>query len=190
MIRAIGGINGRIAALALLAFLLIAVWVGPGGAYLSLIQSGGDQIERQATLLQRYRALTEAPHPGQAPVSLSTDLLLPEIPDSQTAARLQETLKTAAAAAQVQVQGFQVLRAEPLPGAVKVGVRLRGSGDVAALGRLLYAVESARPLLMPDNLQVQARAAPALGSAPTPAGGSVPLEFQLDVFAFKAGASS
>ena len=90
-------------------------------------------------------------------------------------------------AAQVQVQGFQVLRAEPLPGAVKIGVRLRGSGDVAALGRLLYAIEAVRPLLVPDNLQVQGRAtAPGL----SPESASVPLEFQLDVSGFRAGAPS
>jgi hypothetical protein len=167
--------------------LLIAVWIGPAGAYLGLVQSGSNQIERQAALLQRYRALAEAPPQSQAPAaSLSADLVLPELPDSQTVARLQETLKAAASAAQVQVQGFQVLRAESLPGAVKIGVRLRGSGDVAALGRLLYAVEAARPLLMPDNLQVQGRAAAVSGSE----AGPVPLEFQFDVSAFKAGASS
>jgi hypothetical protein len=76
-----------------------------------------------------------------------------------------------------------------VPGAVRIGVRLRGSSDVAALGRLLYAVEAARPLLVPDNLQVQGRAAaPAAGSAPEPA--PIPLDFQLDVSGFKTGASS
>jgi hypothetical protein len=116
-------------------------------------------------------------------------LLLPEIPDSQAVARLQETLKAAATAAQVQIQGFQILRSEPVPGAVRIGVRLRGSSDVAALGRLLYAVEAARPLLVPDNLQVQGRAAsPAAGSTPEPT--PIPLDFQLDVSGFKTGASS
>ena len=182
------GINGRIAALALLALLLIALWVGPAAAYLGLIQSGSDAIERQAALLQRYRALVDAPRPDVS-LAAASDLLMPAIPDSQALARLQETLKAAAGAAQVQVLGFQVLRTEALPGAVKIGVRLRGSGDVAALGRLLYAVEAARPLLVPDNLQVQGRAvAPVAGSAPEP--GPVPLEFQLDVSGFKTGASS
>jgi hypothetical protein len=182
-------INARVAALSLLGLLLVALWVGPAAAYFGLLQSGRDGIERQAALLQRYRTLVETPRPGQPPAAATADSLLPEIPDSQAVARLQETLKTAAAAAQVQVQGLQVLRAESLPGAVKIGVRLRASGDVAALGRLLYAVEAARPLLVPDNLQVQGRAATtASGSAPDP--GPVPLEFQLDVSGFRAGAPS
>lgn len=181
------GISGRSAALAIFALLMIGLWIGPAAAYLSLIHSGSDEIERQTALLQRYRGLAEAPHPVDSP--LTRDLLLPEAPDSQAVARLQELLKATAATAQVQVQGFQVLRAEPLPGAVKIGVRLRGSGDIAALGRLLYAVEAARPLLIPDNLQVQGRAAPPVaGAAPDTA--PVPLEFQLDVSGFKAGASS
>jgi hypothetical protein len=182
--------SGRGAALALLGLLLVAVWIGPTTFYIGLIRSGSDDIERQSALLQRYRALAEVPQPGLSSAAAVSDLLSPEVPDSQAVARLQETLKTAATAAQVQIQGFQILRVEPLPGAVKVGVRLRGSGDVAALGRLLYAVEAARPLLVPDNLQVQARATapPPAGSSPEP--GPVPLDFQLDVSAFKAGASS
>ena len=181
------GVSGRSAALAIFALLMIALWIGPAAAYFGLVQSGSDEIEHQTALLQRYRALAEAPYAAASPPT--PDLLLPEIPDSQAVARLQELLKATAATAQVQVQGFQVLRAEPLPGAVKIGVRLRGSGDIAALGRLLYSVEAARPLLVPDNLQVQGRAAtPAAGNAPDPA--PAPLEFQLDVSGFKAGGSS
>ena len=182
------GISSRSAALALLALLLIALWIGPATAYFGLIRSGSDAIEREAGLLQRYRALAETSRPDTSSGTAS-DLLLPEIPDSQAVARLQETLKAAAAAAQVQVQGFQVLRSEALPGAVKIGVRLRGSGDVGALGRLLYAVEAARPLLVPDNLQVQSHAAPP-GAGPAAEAQPVPLDFQLDVSGFKAGASS
>jgi hypothetical protein len=183
-------ISGRGAALALLGFLLVAVWIGPTAVYLGFVQAGSDDIERQSALLQRYRTLAEVPQPGLSSAAAASDLLSPEVPDSQAVARLQEMLKTAATAAQVQIQGFQILRAEPLPGAVKVGVRLRGSGDVAALSRLLYAVESARPLLLPDNLQVQARATAPTAAASAPEPGPVPLDFQFDVSAFKAGASS
>lgn len=181
------GVTGRGAALALLALLLGAVLFGPALAYLGLIQSGSDEIERQTALLQRYRALTDTPRPDPSSNAAPPDLLLPEIPDSQAIARLQETLKAAATASQVQIQGFQVLRTEPLPGAVKIGIRVRGSGDVAALGRLLYAVEASRPLLVPENLQVQAHPAGA-GAASSEAPAA--LEFQIDVSGFKAGISS
>lgn len=177
-----GGVQrGRVAALAIFALLLVLIWVGPAAAYLGLIGSGDDAIEQHAALLQRYQALAEAPN-AAAPHSAALELLLPEIPESQAVARLQETVKAIAAAAQVQVQNLQVLRAETLPGAVKIGVRVRGTGDIGALGRLLYAVEASRPLLLSDNLQVQAH--PTSADATT-----APLDFQLDVAAFKPGAS-
>ena len=109
-------------------------------------------------------------------------ILLPDGSDAQTVAFLQETLKAAAAAAQVDIQGLQMLPADQLAGAARVAVRLRARGDVAGLDRLLYAIESSRPLLYPDNLQIQASVVP--GNAP------VALEFQLDVSGFKAGAPS
>ena len=49
---------------------------------------------------------------------------------------------------------------------------------MAALDRLIYAVEASRPLLYPDNLRIEAR---------DRNGG---LDFQLDISAFKAGAPS
>ena len=173
--------RGRAAALGIFALLLILVWVGPAAAYLGLIRSGADEIAGREALLQRYRALTEASQPV-ASATAAPDLLLPEIPESQAVARLQETVKAIAAAAQVQIQNIQVLRSEPLTGAAKIGVRVRGTADIGALGRLLYAVEAARPLLPADNLQVQAHQ--VRGDAP-----AAPLDFQLDVAAFKPGAS-
>src|SRR4029077_12257592 len=104
-------------------------------------------------------------------------------PDAQAVAMLQETIKGAAAAAQVQIQGLQVLRGEGEAGALGIGGGIRGPGDVAGVGRLLHAMEAARPLLYPDNLQIQSHAA-APGTPPSP------LQFQLDIAGFKAGASS
>jgi general secretion pathway protein M len=110
-------------------------------------------------------------------------MLIPAVPEAQALALLQETVKSAAAAAQVQIQGLQVLRSEGEAGVLRIGVRVRAAGDVASLGRLLYAIEAARPLLYPDNLQIQSQPA-APGTPPSP------LQFQLDIAGFKAGPSS
>jgi general secretion pathway protein M len=175
----------RAGALAILLLLVALLWVGPIGAYFQLIGDGADAIARKTALLQRYRALADAAASGRPNEAARSDpsLLLPAVPDAQAVALLQETVKSAAAAAQVQIQGFQVLRSEGEAGAPRIGVRIRASGDVASLGRLLYAIESARPLLYPDNLQIQSHAA-APGTPPSP------LQFQLDVAGFRAGSAS
>jgi general secretion pathway protein M len=174
----------RAGAVAILVALLAVLWIGPIGAYFDMVARGADALSQKATLLQRYRALADAPPAEHSePARGDPSLLIPAVPDAQALALLQETVKAAAAAAQVQIQGLQVLRSEGEPGALRVGVRIRGAGDVASLGRLLYAIEAARPLLYPDNLQIQSPAA-APGAPPSP------LQFQLDVAGFKAGPSS
>ena len=173
----------RVGAVAILLLLVLVLWLGPIGAYLDLVGQGAEEIVQKSAVLQRYRALAD-PGPAQ-PEAARTDpsLLIPAVPDAQAVAVLQETIKSAAAAAQVQIQGMQVLRGEGEAGAVRIGVRIRGAGDVNGLGRLLYAIEVARPVLYPDNLQIQAQAA-------SPGAPASPLQFQLDIAAFKAGASS
>jgi hypothetical protein len=172
---------GRVAALALLALLALLFVVGPLAAYCGLIADNNDALAAKAALLHRYRTLSHAearaaPPPGPA-------LLYPDMPESQATALLQETVKTAAAAARVQVQGLQVLRGETANGAMRIGVRVRASGDIASLRGLLYAIETAHPALYPDNLSIQSLA-PAAGVAPSP------LNFQFDVSGFKAVAQS
>lgn len=151
--------NGRAAALALLALLAAAVWLGPISAYLGLVDDGAERIARQARLLQHYRALVDQPVAAK-PVPQPSAEMMPALPEAQVVALLQERVKTAAAASHVELRSFQVLRRDTLPDAVRVGVRIAAAGDSAGLGRMLFAIESARPLLYPDNLQVRARPAP------------------------------
>jgi general secretion pathway protein M len=184
----------RAGAVAILALLLLVLWIGPIGTYVDLVGEGAEEIAQKAAVLQRYRALADAgpadrtgsDRTGSArtdPAPTDPALLIPAMPDAQAVALLQETVKSAAAAAQVQIQGLQVLRSEGEAGVQKIAVRIRALGDVGGLVRLLYALETARPLLYPDNLQIQAQAA-APGSPPSA------LQFQLDVAGFKAGAPS
>ena len=175
----------RVVALGILALVLMAAWVGPVAAYRELLGAEAEQIEQKSAVLQRYHGLVESPAPASASAAdeAGAGLLLPDLPEAQAVALLQETVKSAAAAAQVQVQGLQVLRADSEAGAQRIGVRVRATGDAAGLGRLLYGIEAARPLLYPDNLQVQSHMT-APGTPPAP------LDFQLDISGFKAGAPS
>ncbi|HYM72731.1 MAG TPA: type II secretion system protein GspM [Stellaceae bacterium] len=168
----------RAAALAILAALIVAFWFGPVGAYRGLIDAADDRLAAKAAVLARYRALADGPTPATLPSAAGRSLLYPEMPDSQAAAMLQETVKGAATAARIQVQGLQMLRSEALPGATRIGVRIRASGDMPGLRSLIYAIESARPVLYADNLQVQS-------PAPSPGAAAPRLDFQLDIAGFK-----
>jgi len=176
--------RGRVAALAVLALLLAMLWLGPVSAYLDLVGDGAERLDERALLLQRYQTLASLPA-AETPRSTpgSAAVMLPDTPEAQAVAMLQESVKAAASASNVRINSLQVLRSETLATAVKIGVRIRAAGDVAGLARLLFAIEAARPVLYPDNLQIQAHAA-APGTAPEA------LDFQLDISGFKPGSSS
>ena len=175
---------GRIAAVVMLAVLAAALWLGPISAYLDLIGSGAEQLEQQAALLQRYRALVRQPATETGRTDLGAlSVMLPDGGEGQAIAQLQERLKTAATTNRVQVQSLQVLRNEALASAVRIGVRIHAAGDLASLVRLLYAIETAHPVLYPDNLQIQLRA-PVAGAA------AEAIDFRLDVSAFQPGPAS
>jgi hypothetical protein len=154
--------------------------VRPGRGLSLAARRRGRPGRGEGRLLGRYRAAAAGPvaAAGAGPAGL----LYSDMPESQAAATLQETVKSAAGAARVQVQGLQVLRSEPMPGAVRIGVRVRGSGDIASLRGLIYAIEAARPVLYLDNLQVQSHAM-------TPAAATAPLDFQLDISGFTSAGS-
>jgi general secretion pathway protein M len=167
---------GRATALTILALLIALFFIGPFAAYCSWIDDNSEALADKATLLQRYRAL--AANKASVPVTPGPALLYPDMPESQASALLQETVKNTAAAAHVQVQGLQVLHSDSAGGATRIGVRVRGSGDMASLRSLIYTIEAARPLLYPDNLSIQSHATSADATPST-------LDFQLDISGFK-----
>ena len=176
--------RGRVAALAILALLMAALWAGPVSAYLDLVGDGAERLEQRALLLQRYRTLASMPAPETLRSTPgSPGVTLPDTPEAQAVAMLQESVKAAASASRVRINSLQVLRGETLANAVKIGVRIRAAGDVAGLARLLFAIEAARPVLYPDNLQIQAHSA-------TPGQAPGALDFQLDISGFKPGGPS
>jgi general secretion pathway protein M len=165
----------RVAALAVLAALVAAVWIGPFAAYCGWVGANEEALAAKSAMLGRYQALATPASGGVSPAEPA--LLYREMPESQASALLQEAVKNAATAARVQVQGLQMLRSEALPGATRIGVRVRATGDIASLRGLIYAIETARPVLYPDNLQVQAHAT-------TPDAAPALLDFQLDISGF------
>lgn len=173
----------RAVALTLLALMILALWVGPVSAYFDIVRAGSREIARQAELLQRYRTLDRTRDADAArDKGDQTPLMLPAMPEAEAVAQLQESVKEAAVASQVEIRSLQVLRSEALGSAAKIGVRINAASDMAGLGHLLFTVEAARPVLYADNLQIHSRPA-APGKAPEA------LDFQLDVSAFLPTAS-
>ena len=169
--------RGRGLALGLLALLAALVAVGPVAAYLRLVDAGGARLAQREALLLRYRALAHAAEPAPAQAQ-GAPLLFTDAAEGQALAVLQQNLKSAAAAHRVEIRSLQVLRGEMLEDAARIGVRIRAAGDVAAIAEFLYALETARPILYPDNLEIRA------------AGSGITLEFQLDISGFRSGTES
>ncbi|HKS89588.1 MAG TPA: type II secretion system protein GspM [Stellaceae bacterium] len=175
----------RLLALSLAIPIVVALWLGPISAYVGLVSSGSEQIARRQQLLERYRMLTaEAPSATTGAADpKSANLLAPGLPEAQAVARLQQAVKQAAEANQVEIRTFQVLPGGTLSGARRTAVRIAAAGEMAGIGKLLFAIEAARPVLYPDNLKIQAR--------PTMPGSkrSEILDFQLDISSVSPGVS-
>jgi len=187
--RELGRWPSRIAALGVLALLLGLLDAGLVAPYLDYLGTLDERVATKAALLDRMRALTEAPPPATAPEGALTRLLLPDISDAQAVGQMQDRLKHLAADSGVELQGIQVLPRSETPGLARLAVRLRASADMAALERFLHEVESAEPVLLVDNLRIQTRLGRGPAPIATPAGAAAPLDIQLDAIGFKADAS-
>jgi len=174
----------RLVALVVLALLLGLVHAGLVAPYLDYLGALDERVATKSALLARMRALSTAPPPAASSETELTHLLLPDLTDAQTLGQMQDRLKYLAADAGVELQGVQVLPRSEMPGLARLAVRLRASADMAALQRFLYAIETAEPALVVDNLRIQAH----LRGAPSAAAGA-PLDVQLDALGFKADAS-
>lgn len=175
----------RIAALGVLALLLGLLHAGLVAPYLDYVGALDERVATKTALLDRMRALTEAPPLAAAPEAALARLLLPDLSDAQAVGQVQDRLKHLAADCGVELQGIQVLPRIEAPGLARLAVRLRASADMAALARFLHGVESAEPVLLVDNLRIQSR----LARGGTPAAATPPLDIQLDAIGFKADAS-
>ena len=169
----------RAAALAILLALVAAVWLGPVALYQGLRADDETALAAAAATLARDQSVVAAQDSG--PGDAAT-ILLPALSDAEAAALLQETMKRAAQATDVEIEAIEVLAPDTLAGSARVGLRLHARGDTSGIARLLYAVSASRPLVYADNLHIAAHGA-AQGAAQI-------LDFEFEVSAFKAGAAS
>jgi Type II secretion system (T2SS), protein M subtype b len=171
-----GRTASRAAALAVLLLLSALVLFGLVAPYRDYLRSLAARNEAAAALVERYRDLAAR---GAAPAAADDaldGLLLGDLSDAQAIARLQRMVQGFATAQGLEIGGLQALPRDDGEALQRLTLRLRGSGGIAAVNAFLHAAETARPLLVVDNLRLQSRQAR----------GDARLELQLDVSAFRA----
>jgi len=105
--------------------------------------------DRRAGLKAQLATLREA----QADSGVFLDGATPAL----AAAGLQDRVSQLAGQAEGEVRSVQSLKPEPGDGVTRIAVKAQVTGDVRALHALLYALETGRPLVFVEGLEVRAR---------------------------------
>src|SRR5262249_16214221 len=127
-----GSWPSRLAALTVLALLLALAHAGLVVPYLSYMDELDGQVATKEATLVRMRTLVATPNVQPAP-SIDVALLLPDVSEAQAVGQLQDRLKRVAATNGLELQNIQVLPRADMTTVTRLGVRLRGSGDMPAL---------------------------------------------------------
>lgn len=131
-------------------------------------------LERSAHDLPRLHALA-AQSQKTAPAS---DLLLPASSDAVAAATLQTTIKRIVAQGGTSLTSTEILPPQDQDHFRRVGIHVSFATNQRLLTAALRSIETARPLLFVDNLDIRSAG---------PSGGADPgLAVALDVFGFPA----
>ncbi|MEM9442815.1 MAG: type II secretion system protein GspM [Pseudomonadota bacterium] len=160
-----GSLVSRTLALAILAALVLGVFLFAIEPAMSTYQNNRDEIARSKQLLQRYEALI-AERPGliERIEALDADdsnatAFLENTDEALAGVELQDLVSAVVDTAGGSVKSIQVLPAidvEEGPPLRKSGVKLRFSADIDMLAETLFELETMEPLLFIDQLQVTA----------------------------------
>lgn len=160
----------RLAALALLAVLAFGYWQAGLQPILDGNRQRASLLETRAAQVLRYRAVLEQAERqsdgGAALAAASERLLLEGDSANQAAAALQNLIGDAVGASALQLDSLEPAgtREGDLPGTLRL--RLKGSGDIAALQEFLYLMESAPPVIILEQAHVRARSVSAANGQP------------------------
>jgi len=174
---------GRLGAVLLLFLLLVLAVVLPWRQRDALYQDG---IDKHVEQLRRYGALIATLPTLEHRLAALRDNK--ELDASYVGATdsslggiaLQRRVEDFVRAASVNLSSVQVLPPEEQPSATRVGVRLRFGCSVDALWRLLYDLESSKPLLVITTLNVR-----VMRQGPRRPGDTTPdLNVNMDVYGY------
>ena len=177
-------ITSRYTALVLLVLVLIAVLAAFNFPIVSLYLSQATAIEEKHTQIARYQALAD-----------SQEALTQELAQLQrrnpaaayyvqgetpalAAARMQQFVKQVVGQNGGELISTQILQQDDEESANSASLRVHLRTDMAASSRILYLLESGKPLLFLDNLTISARLARGKVSNVSP---RVSLDMNFDV---------
>jgi len=177
------GVRGKVLAIAIVAIVIVAIDFIVVGPLFAFYEDNGQRLQDRLDVVQRYQTAADALPQLKAEArkwdenAQNGNLLLTGASDAIAAANLQSTLKDMIEQGGAKLTTAQTLAAETEDNFRRVGVRVAFSADLALLTSVLLGIETARPVLTVNNLEVH--------TAGDAADGEV-LEITMDVHGFRS----
>jgi general secretion pathway protein M len=177
------GMRGRILAIAIMVIMIATVNLVIIGPLFAFYDGSGQRLQDRLDVVQRYRTAADAlPRLKEEAKewdeqAQNSNLLLTGASDPIAAASLQSTLKDLIEQGGGKLTTAQTLAAETENKFRRVGVRVAFSADLALLTAVLLGIETARPVLTVNNLEVHTAGDSADGET---------LEIAMDVYGFRS----
>ncbi len=178
---------GQVIAVLLVVLLLAAAWAVIAAPLLEWHAERAEAISRRATLAHRMAQIAAdlpglerdaAATAGSGPAPIA---VLSGASDAVAGADLQQRLQDMAAKAGTALSSTEALPPQPLGAYRAIGVRMTINAPWPNLVRLLQAIDTARPQMLVDDLQVH-------GAYGFIREGSAPLNASLSVIGFRSEA--
>ncbi len=156
---------GRLAAAALLFAVLGAVYLYAAAPLIVAYRTADEKIERARELLIRYEAIAATRQANQrqldelASRQVGSGVYLSGETDALASAELQGRMRSEVSAHGGSLRSIQTLPVKTDGEFLRVSVRVQFTAPMAAFHRILYALESAKPFVFVDNLDVRNRRA-------------------------------
>ncbi len=154
----------RLLALAMLVFVLAVPYMAIVRPYLDAIAAGRETISEQVGMRDRYNALAAGDAAIDERLADSSDetdggesAYLEGASEALVAADLQNRVKTVVQDNGGVLNSTQILETTSESGFRRLAVRARMSASMEALYKVLYDLETQRPFLFIDNIDINAR---------------------------------
>jgi general secretion pathway protein M len=179
----------RIVAVALLATAALLVHALVVEPYLAVRHTAEAELAETRAALARMVGLTDRLAERREVLAAlkrrrgAAEGLLQGGSETLIAAQLQNRIKILADAADAEVRSVQVLQARSEAGFRRIAVRGQVQGSLAGIQKLFYEIESARPYLFLDNVELRAVQATSRSRDESKRDGTLDVRFELYGFA-------
>jgi general secretion pathway protein M len=178
------GRRGQIMALGITFIMVVLVYLVIISPILQLYGSGAERLQSRRDMVERLQVSERALPRLRAEAARLRDpshngaVLLVGSSPTVAAAQLQTALKEIVEAGGSRLASSEILAPEAQDGYQKVGLHVSFSGDLTLLTSVLRGIETARPAMFVDNVEIRGGANP--GEA------SQTLAIAFDVYGFRS----